>query len=98
MKLNFQTQDYKANNGFNLTLLLSRNLLSLRSASFAPMYALQVKRMLGGHLRCQFSKKNVSGEKKESENMIILLWRRGKHIPQNICQFSRHKNTGVTII
>jgi hypothetical protein len=44
------------------------------------------------------SKKNESGEKKESENMIILLWRRGKHIPQNICQFSRHKNTGVTII
>ena len=51
MKLNFQTQDYKANNGFNLTLLLSRNLLSLRSASFAPMYAMQVKPMLDGRLR-----------------------------------------------
>ena len=50
------------NNCFDLTLLLSQNLQSLRSASFAPIDAMQVKQMLEGRLRRRKKMEELSKE------------------------------------
>ena len=50
-------------------MLLSRNLQSLRSASFAPMYAFQVKQMFDGRLR-----RAEEGNMNSKINEIIQLY------------------------